>query len=191
MAPRCKGTAYLVRYADDFVVGFQRESEANQFSRVVRERLARFNLELADNKTRLLRFGRLPSNLGEKTGKFDFLGFQHVCGQDRQGRFAVIRLPTRKSCSKFLVNVKAKLEKIRSARGYDQQRVLSQMLNGFFHYFGLNATKERLNLVRLYVIQAWRKAIRKQGQRSKYAWYILKRKPWFKLPNPQVYHPNV
>jgi group II intron reverse transcriptase/maturase len=191
VATKCKGRAYLVRYADDFVAGFQRESEAVQFRGTVTDRLAKFNLELAENKTRLLRFGRLPFLKSEDTGSFDFLGFQHVCGRDRQGRFAVIRLPARKSCNKFLGNVKARLMLIRYTRGYDQQRVLSQMLNGFFRYFGLPAAKERLSLVRLYVTQAWRKAIRSQGQRSKYAWYILKRKPWFKLPSPRVYHPNV
>jgi RNA-directed DNA polymerase len=189
--PKCKGRVHLVRYADDFVAGFQHENEARQFDRDVRVRMAKFNLELAENKTRLFRFGRLPSMKGEKMETFDFLGFQHVAGQDRQGRFMVVRLPTRKSCSKFLGNVKEKLDSIRSARGYDQQRCLAQMLNGFYRYFGLTWTKERLSLVRLYVIQAWRKAIRRQGQRSKYAWCVLNRKPWFKLPHPKVYHPTV
>ena len=190
-APECKGKVYLVRYADDFVAGFQFESEANRFDRIVRERLGKFNLELAEEKTRLLQFGRYPCYQGKKTGTFDFLGFQHVCGRDRQGRFAVIRLPTRKSCSKFLSSSKAKLEAIRNFRGYDQQRVLTQMLNGFYRYFGLSGTHERLKLLHLYVIQAWRKTIRRQGQRSKHAWYILNRKPWFRLPEPRLFHPNV
>ncbi len=106
--PKCTGRVYLVRYADDFVAGFEFKTEALQFDRDVRDRLAKFNLELAENKTRLIRFGRLPFMQGKQMDSFDFLGFQHVAGQDRQGRFAVIRLPTRKSCSKFLGNVKEK-----------------------------------------------------------------------------------
>jgi hypothetical protein len=176
-----------VRFADDFIVGFQYEYEARGFSRDVKERLGKFNLELAENKTRLMRFGRLPFLKGKKLDSFDFLGFHHVGGQDRRGRFAVFRLPTRKSCSKFLDKVKQELERKRHARGYDQQRMLTRMMVGFFRYFGVRSSLGRLNLLRQHVMRAWRTTIRQKGQRSKDAWYKLNRKPWFKLPHPVVY----
>lgn len=191
VARQCKGAAYLVRFADDFIAGFEYEHEANRFSKAVRERVGKFDLELADEKTRLIRFGRLPYLKGKKLGTFDFLGFQHMGGQDRQGRFAVRRLPTRKSCSKFLDKVKKALEIKRHARGFDQQQMLARMLVGFYRYFGLRTTKKKLDHVQWHVMQAWRKTIHRQGQRAKDAWSDLSRKPWFKLPRPIVYQPNV
>jgi RNA-directed DNA polymerase len=105
-----QGEAYLIRFADDFVVSFQYKRDAEGFDRSLRNRLARFNLELADDKTRLLLFGRFAAErkagYGERPERFDFLGFTHVCGTDQGGRFAVIRLPSRKSCRKFLARTK-------------------------------------------------------------------------------------
>jgi group II intron reverse transcriptase/maturase len=188
-ARQCKGAVYLVRFADDFIAGFQHPNEARRFSGAVKERLGKFNLELAENKTRLMRFGRLPFLKGQKLDSFDFLGFQHVGGQDRRGRFAVYRLPTRKSCSKFLDKVKQELERKRHARGYEQQGMLTRMMVGFYRYFGVRSSLRRLNLLRQHVMRAWRTTIRQKGQRSKDAWYKLNQKPWFKLPHPVVYVP--
>jgi hypothetical protein len=99
--PQCKGEAYLVRFADDFVGSFQLLVDAQNFQQQLRERFARFNLELAEDKTRLLLFGRFAAATrrkhGQKPETFEFLGFKHVCGVDRVGRFAVIRLPSTKS----------------------------------------------------------------------------------------------
>src|ERR1019366_4150861 len=89
-----QGEAYLVRFVDDFVVSFQYQADAEEFQRKLRERFARFNLELAEEKTRLLLFGRFATERrirnGQKAETFEFLGFKHVCGVDRGGRFAVI-----------------------------------------------------------------------------------------------------
>jgi RNA-directed DNA polymerase len=104
--PRCRGEAYLVRFVDDFVVSFQYRLDAEDFQRQLRERFARFNLELAEEKTRLLLFGRYAVERREACGQrpetFEFLGFKHVCGVDRSGKFALIRLPSVKSCRKVL-----------------------------------------------------------------------------------------
>src|ERR1035438_5179018 len=92
--------------ADDFVVSFQFRKDADQFQQRVRERFAEFGLELAEEKTRRIFFGRfadvtcLRHGLG-RPETFEFLGFKHVCGVDRAGRFALIRIPSVKSCRKF------------------------------------------------------------------------------------------
>src|SRR5262249_31970112 len=95
--PQCRGEAHLVRFVDDFVVSFQYLADAENFQRQLRARLARFNLELAEEKTRLLLFGRFAAErcarVGRRPETFEFLGFKHVCGTDRGGRFALIRLP--------------------------------------------------------------------------------------------------
>src|ERR1700724_1077999 len=101
---QCQGEAYLVRFADDFVGSFQFWGDAQNFQRQLRERFAQFNLELAEEKTRLLLFGRFAAverrKHGQRPETFEFLGFKHVCGEDRAGRFALIRIPCTKSCRK-------------------------------------------------------------------------------------------
>jgi group II intron reverse transcriptase/maturase len=107
---QCRGEAYLVRFADDFVGCFQFQDDAQNFQRQLRERFARFNLELAEDKTRLLLFGRFAAAMRGRRGlrpeTFEFLGFKHVCGVDRRGRFALIRIPSTKSCRKFLARTR-------------------------------------------------------------------------------------
>ena len=92
--PRLSGEAFIVRYADDFICTFERESDAKRFAEVLVKRLGRYSLELAQEKTKLLRFGRFASRdsqrLGEgEPGTFDFLGFKHYCGRSRSGKFKV------------------------------------------------------------------------------------------------------
>jgi RNA-directed DNA polymerase len=106
----CHGEAYLVRFVDDFVVSFQHRQDAEVFQKRLRERFARFNLELAEEKTRLLLFGRFAAAMRAKRGRrpetFEFLGFKHVCGVDRSGKFALVRIPSVKSCRKFLLRTR-------------------------------------------------------------------------------------
>jgi group II intron reverse transcriptase/maturase len=99
--PRLAGEAYLIRYADDFICGFEHESDARRFLKVLRKGLARFSLELSEEKTKLLRFGRFArrdsQRLGEGApGTFDFLGFTHYCGLSRAGKFKLKRKTARK-----------------------------------------------------------------------------------------------
>ncbi len=103
---RCRGAAYLIRFADDFVACFQYQSDANAFGRELAGRMQEFGLELKPEKTRLLLFGRFArgraATFVEKPGTFEFLGFKHVCGVDRKGKFALVRIPSHPSCREFL-----------------------------------------------------------------------------------------
>jgi len=96
--------------------------------------MAKHGLELAEEKTRLVRFGRFA---GKEAETFDFLGFTHVCGKDRIGRFAVIRIPGKKAVRRFLERVKQWLKAHLHWSPHDQQKSLSSMLRGFCQYFGL------------------------------------------------------
>ena len=104
--PACQGEAYLTRFADDFVVNFQYRRDAEEFHKNLTDRFGKFGLELAEEKTRVMRFGRFVradlAKTGEKPDTFDFLGFKHVCGTDRGGKFALVRVPCDKSRSKVL-----------------------------------------------------------------------------------------
>lgn len=191
----CRGEAYLVRFADDYVACFQYQHDAQRFHRELIGRLEKFGLELAEEKTRMLLFGRFAAGERAKYGKrpetFDFLGFTHVCGKDRKGRFAVIRIPCRKSLRKFLDRVHRWLVVHRHWKRRDQQAHLTTMLRGFYQYFGLTHCNRKLNWVRVEVQRQWLRALRRRGQRHWMYWSYLRQCSWFDLPYPKTYHPTV
>lgn len=188
----CRGNASLIRFADDFVAAFEYPEEAMRFEWEVRKRLAEFNLELAEEKTRRVPFGRhARTHWRGQRCTFDFLGFKHLGGKDAKGRYAVIRIPTTKSCRKFLDSVKTWLAKNMHVNRAEQQQHLTRMLRGFYQYFALHWSLEKLRLVRLYVVRLWVRTLRKQSQRHNYSWQNLNRRSWFKLPMPLVVHPTV
>jgi group II intron reverse transcriptase/maturase len=192
-----QGEAYLVRFVDDFVVSFQYQADAEEFQRKLRERFARFNLELAEEKTRLLLFGRFATERrirnGQKAETFEFLGFKHVCGVDRGGRFAVIRIPSVRSCRKFLARVHEWLLQHMHWSRREQQSHLRAMLQGFYQYFGLHHCNKKLSWIHREVQQQWRRLLRRQSQRHKLHWSFLATRDWFKLPWPprRSLHPTV
>src|SRR5262249_48450048 len=150
--PACQGEAYLTRFADDFVVNFQYGRNAARFQKDLADRFGKFGLELAEKKTRVMRFGRFVradlAKAGEKPDTFDFLGFKHVCGTDRGGKFALVRIPCDKSRRKFLAKTKEWLKQHRHWKRQDQQKQLTMMLRGFYQYFGLYHCKPKLDGIR-------------------------------------------
>ncbi len=110
------GDMIVVRYADDFIVGFQHRADAERFLAELRERFAKFGLELHPEKTRLLEFGPFAAENRRRAGKgkpetFNFLGFTHICGKKRNGRFTVVRQTIRKRLQAKLSEVKAELRR--------------------------------------------------------------------------------
>jgi len=194
--PQCRGEANLLRFADDFVVSFQFREDVDRFQQRVRERFADFGLELAEEKTRRILFGRfaaitcLRHGLG-RPETFEFLGFKHVCGIDRAGRFALIRIPSLKSCRKFLARTREWILHNRHWRRWEQQQHLKRMLMGFYQYFGLYHCERKLNWVRKQVQRQWISALNRRGQRRRTNWTRLKDRPWFELPFAQNLHPMV
>ncbi|GAB6172401.1 group II intron reverse transcriptase/maturase [Paradesulfitobacterium aromaticivorans] len=196
---RCKkwfqGEAYLVRFADDYVVCFQYKRDAENFQHYITDRMKKFNLELAEEKTRLILFGRFAretkSQYGEKPETFDFLGFKHVCGVGTKGEFALIRIPTVKSCRKFLDRVHMWLKGHMHWKRRDQQKQLTSMLQGFYQYFSLYHCKPKLDYVRNEVVMQWIRSLRRRSQRHRLYWSYLNSREWFKLPYAKLIHPNI
>jgi RNA-directed DNA polymerase len=182
----CEGEAYLTRFADDFVVNFQYRSDADRFAKSLTDRFGKFGLELAEEKTRLMRFGRFVradlAKTGEKPDKFDFLGFTHVCGVDRGGKFALVRIPCVKSCRKFLAKTREWLKGHRHWKRRDQQRQLTTMLRGFYQYFGLHHCQRKLDVIRREVQLQWIRTLRRRSQRHRMYWSYLTSRSWFELP---------
>lgn len=193
--PTLQGEAYLNRFVDDFVVCFQHQQDAGFFHRELATRFAGFNLELAEEKTRLLLFGRFArsdrAQRGEKPDSFEFLGFKHVCGSDQGGKFALIRIPSTRSCRKFLANTKEWLKGHMHWKRRDQQRHLVTMLRGFYQYFGLHHCNPTLSRVRHEVQMQWIHTLRRRSQRHRMYWSYLKSRTWFELPFAKTLHPTV
>jgi group II intron reverse transcriptase/maturase len=191
----CQGEVYLTRFADDFVASFQYKRDAERFDQYLRKRFARFNLELADEKTRLMLFGRFAAErkaeYSERPETFEFLGFKHVCGTDCHGEYAVIRIPSQKSCRKFLARTKEWLGEHRHWKRRDQQRQLTLMLHGFYQYFALLHCKPKLDAVRHEVQLQWIRVLRRRSQRHRLFWCYLKSRSWFELPYAGTRHATV
>jgi group II intron reverse transcriptase/maturase len=191
----CAGYVGLVRYADDFVVCFQYEKDAMRFERALQRRLPKFGLTVAPEKTRRIVFGRFAkerlTTCSKKPCEFTFLGFRHICGEDRGGNFAVIRLPSQVALRRFRDRVRTWLWEHMHWKVRDHQKRLSSMLRGFYAYFALPHCAPKLNGVHNDVMRCWRKLLLRRSQRSKTHWSYLKKQKWFQLPTPVSVHTTV
>jgi group II intron reverse transcriptase/maturase len=191
---RANGDVLVVRYADDFVVGFERRADAERFRAELGDRLAKFGLELKAEKTRLIEFGRYAAqNRAERgLGKpetFDFLGFTHICGKTRAGRFQVKRITIAKRMRAKLKEVKAELMRRLHLPLPGVGRWLRSVVRGHLAYYAVPGNLDALRGFRKEVVRHWRRALKRQGQRAKTTWermqYLQDR--W--LPKPRVLHP--
>lgn len=190
-----QGEAHLIRFVDDFVVCFQYKRDAEGLHRRLGMRFGKFNLELAPEKTRVLQFGKFAAEskaeYGERPETFTFLGFKHVCGIGRKGEFALVRIPSQKSCRKFLDRTHEWLKARQHWRRRDQQAHLRVMLQGFYRYFALHHCKLKLDWLRKEVQLQWIRVLRRQSQRHRLYWCYLQSRTWFELPYAETLHPAV
>lgn len=195
-ARHCGGKVCLIRFADDYVTCFQYRADAERLKGALAERLGKFHLTIAEGKTQLIVFGRFAheraAHQGTCPGRFEFLGFMHVSGRDRHGRFAVIRIPSMRSCRRFLAQVKAWLRAHLHDKRLDQQKQLAMMLRGFYQYFSLAHSQPKLKWVKHEVELRWLRALRHRGQRSRLRWDVVRASAWFALPPvPRTIHATV
>jgi group II intron reverse transcriptase/maturase len=188
------GEMIVVRWADDFIVGFQHRSDAERFLRELSQRLAKFSLELNTEKTRLLRFGRYAAQQRRQRGlgrpeTFDFLGFTHSCAKTRKGKFLVRRRTTRQRMRERLHAVKMQLMRRRHLPIPEQGRWLGSVVRGYFAYHGVPTNVHSLQAFRTQVQRHWLRALRRRSQRDRTTWErvcVLSRRY---LPTPRVLHP--
>ena len=190
------GDVIVVRYADDLVVGFQHRIDAEHFLQALRERLAKFGLEINQEKTRLIEFGRFAAANRAKRGEskpetFDFLGFTHICATTRNGNGFIVR---RKTIAKRLRGkIKAVREEIMRRR-HDpvpiQGKWLRSVVQGHFNYFAVPGNRLSIDRFRTEVIRGWLHALRRRSQKSRsLTWDRIKRlvKTW--IPTAKTLHP--
>jgi group II intron reverse transcriptase/maturase len=189
-----RGETIVVRYADDFIVGFESERDADAFLAELRERFAHFGLELHPDKTRILEFGRYAaSNRARRDeGKpetFDFLGFTHICAKTRNGRFTVRRQTMRKRLRAKLSAVKTELRRRLTQPIPEQGAYLRAVLLGHTRYYGVPGNGAALQVFRHQLGWLWARALRRRGNRRPPTWERLRRHIDRWLPPARICHP--
>ena len=189
------GDMIVVRYADDTVFGFQYENDACAFGLALKARLRAFALELNEEKTRLIEFGRYATERRAERGKgksetFDFLGFTHISGRSRNnGRFILMRKTARGRLQAKMKEIRRQLMWHRHKPISEQGEWLRMVLHGYFNYHGIPGNGRALNAMRSDVGRAWLKALRRRGQRDKANWTFMKELMAEWLPPVHIVHP--
>src|SRR5262245_12927743 len=188
------GDMIIVRYADDFIVGFQHEADARRFLDAMRERLQEFALSLHPEKTRLIEFGRLAAENRKRRGlgkpeTFTFLGFIFICSKTRRGKFQIKRKSRRDRMRVKLQAIKQELRRRMHQPIPEQGRWLKQVVTGYFNYHAVPTNGPTLTAFRFHVINLWRRTLRRRSQKD---WTTKERiarlaNDW--LPKPRILHP--
>jgi len=188
------GDMVIVRFADDFVAGFEHQADAQQFLADLRERFAKFGLELHPDKTRLIEFGRHAARDRKKRGDrkpetFAFLGFTHICGKTKNGRFWIKRITISKRMRAKLAEVKASLQRRRHLPIPEQGRWLASVVRGHLAYYAVPGNTDAVAAFRTQVTRHWFKALRRRSQRHRLNWARMTRLATRWLPPARIQHP--
>jgi group II intron reverse transcriptase/maturase len=192
-----RGKCIVVRYADDFVIGFEHEADARACLEALTARMRKFGLTLHPDKTRLIEFGRSSAARREREGRgrcetFDFLGFTHICGRTRKNqRFVLWRRTMAKRMRRTLAAIKAQLKRRRHDSIGSTGRWLTSVIRGWLQYHAVPNNMRRLNQFVDAVTKLWLRQLRRRSQRGRAAW------PWSRmkrlvrryLPQPKILHP--
>jgi RNA-directed DNA polymerase len=190
-----RGDVIVVRFADDFVVGFEHRDDAERFWDDLRERFARFGLRLHEGKTRLIEFGRFAARDRARRGlskpeTFDFLGLTHICDRAwKTGRFKLRRVTSKKRLRAKLRAVKTELMQRRHEPVPEQGAWLAKVLQGHANYYGVPDNLEAVAAFRHGLTGHWLRALRRRSQRSSLTWERMRRLEARWLPPVRVLHP--
>jgi group II intron reverse transcriptase/maturase len=171
----CRGEVYIVRYADDVVLGFQYQGEARRFLAALEERLGHFGQTLHPTKTRLIEFGRFAASNRKERGlgkpeTFDFLGFTHQCSTARNGKFTLRRTTSGKRFARTLRRVKEALRKYLHAPLKQVGTWLNQVIQGHQNYFAVPGNMDRVKEFYTQTVTYWLACIRRRSQKAKQKW---------------------
>ncbi|NLD78346.1 MAG: group II intron reverse transcriptase/maturase [Acidimicrobiales bacterium] len=189
-----RGDVVVVRFCDDFVVGFESRDDAERFWADLRDRFAKFSLELNAGKTRLIQFGRFAASDRNRRGlgkpeTFTFLGFTHICAATKKGRFKVRRVTDKQRMRVKLHRLKTELMRRRHLPIPEQARWLASVLRGHFAYYGVPDNGKAINTYRFRVIHLWLRALRRRSQRHRMTWERIGRYADQWLPPARIHHP--
>jgi len=189
-----KGDMILVRYADDIVVGFEHEADAQRFWEAMRERLQEFALSLHPDKTRLIEFGRraVANRARRGLGKpetFAFLGFTFICGKTRRGHFQIHRKTRRDRMQAKLRAIKEELRRRMHQPIPRQGQWLRQVVIGYDAYHAVPTNSRALAAFRYHIVDLWRRTLRRRSQKDGSTWERIASIANDWLPRPHILHP--
>jgi group II intron reverse transcriptase/maturase len=188
------GRVRLVRYADDFLLTFERRADADRMAAALADRLAKFGLRLHEDKTRLIEFGRFAAanRRHRKEGRpdtFDFLGFTHYGGKTLDGRFMVHRKTQRGRLIRKLKELRQEMKRRMHTQVREQHRWLSRILRGHYAYYGVTGNSYGLHRFRNQAVKAWLRVLQRRSQKRRVSWdrfnALLRTNP---LPPPRLVH---
>jgi len=192
--PRLRGKAYLIRYADDFVIGFSQEEDAKRVLAVLPQRFGKYGLALHPDKTQLLPFQQASAS-GEGTGRgtppgtFTLLGFTHYWGRSLRGNWVVKRKTATSRLSRALRSIAQWCRLHRHCPISEQQLTLSQKLRGHFAYYGITGNAPALSAFRLWVVRCWRHWLNRRHRERSLTWDLFNRLlQRYPLPPARVVH---
>ncbi len=192
---KVKGDMIIVRYADDFVIGFQYHEEAETFLAALHRRLTEYELTLHPKKTRLIEFGRYATDNRKRKGKgkpetFDFLGFTHICSKNRKGYFFLRRKTKRKRLKRKLDEVKVELKKRMHEKVDETGEWLAKVISGHTNYYGVPGN---MNIVKEFYKQCvwmWLRTLRRRSHKArKLKWKSFLKKAERLISRPRLVHP--
>jgi len=191
---KARGDMIIVRFADDFVVCFEHRAEAERFKEELTERLKKFNLELQGDKTRLIEFGRYATVARERRGEgkpetFNYLGFTHICGKNRKGKFCVLRQTMKKRMRTKLKALNIEIKRRMHIPIPEQGKWLRSVLLGHYRYYGVPRNGPAMEAFRKEIVRLWKSALGRRSQRGKITWERLDRLTNRWLPYPHIYQP--
>ena len=192
---RAGGEVIVVRYADDFVVGFEHRSEAELFKEELSERLRRFNLTLNEEKTRLIEYGRKAAENRKQRGEgkpetFNFLGFTHICGKTRKGKYQVVRKTMRKRMQAKLKTLKGEFRRRMHFPLKEQGEWVGAVLRGHYQYYGVPLNSQALESFAYLVKRHWHRALKRRSQKAwRLTWAKFKKVSARWTPAPRICHP--
>src|SRR6266481_3612030 len=188
------GDMIIVRYADDFIVGFQYERDARSFLDELRARLQEFALSLHAEKTRLIEFGRFAAKDRKARGQgkpetFNFLGFTFICGKTRSGKFLLIRKTRRDRMRAKLRRLKQEMWRRMHHPIPQQGKWLGHVVRGYFNYHAVPMNFRSLAVFRVEVAKRWRRVLSRRSQRGNLNWAQMTKLMNEWLPRPRILHP--
>jgi len=191
---QARGDMVIVRFADDFVAGFEHQGDAQRFLADLRERFAQFALELHPDKTRLIEFGRYAAERRHKRGAgkpetFNFLGFTHMCAKTRNGRFSVGRHTISKRKRAKLAEVKDQLRQRRHHSIPEQGKWLASVVRGHCAYYAVPGNSRAVQAFRYHVVGLWCQSLRRRSQRHRLTWERMYGIADRWIPPARIMHP--
>jgi group II intron reverse transcriptase/maturase len=187
--PRMKGRCFIIRWADDFIIGFEAKSDAERIMEILPKRFERFDLSLNMKKTKLVKFGK-PGKAGKyKPGTFDFLGFTFYWAKSRLGYWVIKKKTAKKSLMRFMKALWLWCRKNRHKPLKEQYKELCIKLRGHYQYFGVRSNYKALGTVRDYLVRAWRFWLSRRCHKGGITWENFEKiKSDFPLPLPRIIH---